>query len=72
MRHGSLTESLSGGDCLPQNINPILQHLSPYWSQIITKVFQVIKFNQNILICKNEEDPSKNEGTRVVTTFLPL
>ena len=25
-----------------------------------------------IVICKNEEDPSKNEGTRVVTTFLPL
>ena len=22
--------------------------------------------------CKNKEDPSKNEGTRVVTTFLPL
>ena len=25
-----------------------------------------------VVICKNEEDPSKNEGTRVVTTFLPL
>ena len=25
-----------------------------------------------LVICKNEEDPSKNEGTRVVTTFLPL
>ena len=24
-----------------------------------------------LVICKNEEDPSKNEGTRVVTTFLP-
>ena len=22
--------------------------------------------------CKNDEDPSKDEGTRVVTTFLPL
>ena len=22
-----------------------------------------------LVICKNEEDPSKNEGTRVVTTF---
>ena len=25
-----------------------------------------------LVICKNEEDPSKNEGSRVVTTFLPL
>ena len=25
-----------------------------------------------IVICKNEEDSSKNDGTRVVTTFLPL
>ena len=25
-----------------------------------------------LVICKNEEDPYKNEGTRVVTTFLPL
>ena len=25
-----------------------------------------------LLSAKNEEDPSKNEGTRVVTTFLPL
>ena len=23
-----------------------------------------------LIICKNEEDPSKNEGTRVVTIFL--
>ena len=23
-------------------------------------------------ICKDEEDPSKNEGTRVVTTFVPF
>ena len=25
-----------------------------------------------LITCKNEEDPSKNEGTRVVTTFLPV
>ena len=29
-------------------------------------------FMVGLVICKNEEDPSKNEGTRVVTTFLPL
>ena len=25
----------------------------------------------SLVTCKNEEDPSKNEGTRVVSTFLP-
>ena len=25
-----------------------------------------------LVICKDEEDPSKNEGTRVVTTFVPM
>ena len=29
-------------------------------------------FMAGLVICKNEEDPSKNEGTRVVITFLPL
>ena len=29
-------------------------------------------FMAGLVICKNEEDPSKNEGTRVVTTFLQL
>ena len=26
----------------------------------------------DLVICKNEEDPLENEGTRVVTRFLPL
>ena len=26
----------------------------------------------DLVTCKNEEDPFENEGTRVVTTFLPL
>ena len=25
-----------------------------------------------LVTCKNDEDPSKNKGTRVLTTFLPL
>ena len=25
-----------------------------------------------LVACKNDQDPSKNEGTRVVTTYLPL
>ena len=29
-------------------------------------------FIVGLVNCKNEEDPSKNEGTRVVTTFLPV
>ena len=29
-------------------------------------------FMVGLVICKNEEDSSKNEGTRVVTIFLPL
>ena len=33
----------------------------------LTRAFMV-----GLVICKNEEDPSKNEGTRVVTTFHPL
>ena len=34
------------------------------------KLMQV--FIVGLDICKNDEDPSKNEGTRVVTTFLPM
>ena len=29
-------------------------------------------FMVDLVTCKNEEDPLENEGTRVVTTFLPL
>ena len=39
----------------------------------ILQKFKLIQaFMVGLVICKNEEDPSKNEGTRVVTTFLPL
>ena len=35
--------------------------------------FKVIRaLMVGLVICKNEEDPSINEGTRVVTTFPPL
>ena len=35
--------------------------------------FKLIRaFMVGLVICTNEEDPSKNEGTRVVTTFVPL
>ena len=39
---------------------------------ILPKFKLILAFVVGLVICKNEEDPSKNEGTRVVTTFLPL
>ena len=39
---------------------------------ILPKFEPIQAFMVVLVICKNEEDPSKNEGTRVVTTFLPL
>ena len=39
---------------------------------ILPKFKPIQAFMVGLVICKNEEDPSKNEGTRVVTTFLPL
>ena len=35
--------------------------------------FELIRTLMIVLInCKNEEDPNKNEGARVLTTFSPL
>ena len=39
---------------------------------ILPKFKLIPAFMVGLVICKNEEDPSKNEGTRVVTTFLQL
>ena len=39
---------------------------------ILPKFKLIRAFMVGLVICKNEEDPSKNEGARVVTTFLPL
>ena len=39
---------------------------------ILPKFKLIRAFKVGLVICKNEEDPFKNEGTRVVTTFLPL
>ena len=39
----------------------------------ILSEFKLIQAGVAVLVtCMNEEDPSKNEGTRVVTAFLPL
>ena len=35
--------------------------------------FELIQAFMHVLVtCKNEEDPIKNEGARVITRFLPL
>ena len=35
--------------------------------------FELIQAYMHVLLsCKNEEDPIKNEGARVFTTFFPL
>ena len=39
---------------------------------ILPKFKPIQAFMVGLVICKNEEDPSKTEGNRVVTTFLPL
>ena len=39
---------------------------------ILPKFKLIQAFIVSLFICKNDEDPGKNEGTRVVTTFLPL
>ena len=41
-------------------------------SGILTKFQPIQAFMADLVTCKNEEDPLKNEGTRVVTRFLPL
>ena len=42
--------------------------LGPIWPN-----FEVNRDVMNVLVtCKNEEDPIKNEGARVFTTFSPL
>ena len=41
-------------------------------NRILTKFKLIQAFMVGLVTCKSEEDSSKNEGTRVVTTFLPL
>ena len=39
---------------------------------ILPKFKLIRAFMVDLVTCKNEEDPSKNEGSRVVTAFLSL
>ena len=42
--------------------------LGPIWP-----IFELVRDIMNVLVtCKYEEDPIKNEGARVFTTFSPL
>ena len=36
------------------------------------KIKLIQTFMEVLVTCKSEEDPFKNEGARVVTTYLPL
>ena len=55
------------------NFSDAQGQLTPKVSDGILPKFKLIRaFMVGLVICKNEEDPSKNEGTRVVTTFLQL
>ena len=49
------------GQLTPKSVMESCRNSNP------SKLFMV-----GLVICKNEEDPSKNEDTRVVTTYLPL
>ena len=40
--------------------------------QAFMHVLGLCKSEEVLVFCKNEEDPIKNEGARVFTTFLPL
>ena len=40
--------------------------------EILPKFKLIRAFMVGFVTCKNEEDPSKNDCTRVVTIFLPL
>ena len=59
-----------------QHYSLIFQMLKGSYSEVsdgILPKFKLIRdFIVGLVTCKNEEDQSKNEGTRVVTTFLPL
>ena len=46
--------------------------LTPVIVGIFPKFKLILAFMDGLVTCKNKEDPSKNEGTRGVTTFLPL
>ena len=54
------------------NFSDAQGQLSPISDGILPKFKLIQAFMVGLVICKNEEDSSKNEGTRVVTTFLPL
>ena len=42
-------------------------------NDVVFPIFKFIHaFKNGLVTCKNEEDPSRDEGTRVDKTFLPL
>ena len=52
---------------IPGQITPNIDNVG------IWQKFELIRAFMHVLItCKNEEDSTKNEGARLVTTYLPL
>ena len=49
------------GQLTPKSVMESCRNLNPFKALMV-----------DLLTCKNEEDLLENEGTRVVTTFLPL
>ena len=50
------------GQLTPKSVMESCRNSNPF------KLLYVV----DLVTCKNKEDPLENEGTRVVTTFLPL
>ena len=49
------------------------RQLTPHFSGGMPPNFELIQAFMVVLVtCKNEEVPIKNEGARVLTTFLPF
>ena len=54
------------------NFSDAQRQLTPVSDGILLKFKPIQAIMVGLVICKNEEDPYKNEGSRVVTKFLPL
>ena len=67
------------GQLTPKSVMESCRNSNPFkllWLTLLPARMKKIKpiqaFMVHLVTCKNEEDPLENEGTRVVTTFLPL
>ena len=65
-----------GARVLTTIIHRFFRHSRAGYSAVLGRIklkFELIQAFMIVLAtCKNDEDPIKNEGDRVLTTFLPL